>query len=63
MNKNDFKTVKLDKGEMHVYDFGGVKLHAYKTDDPINDEVFLLEKTSRRLRACSYPITRRAAIL
>ena len=47
MNKNDFKTVKLDKGEMHVYDFGGVKLHAYRTDDPINDEVFLLEKKGK----------------
>ena len=30
MNKNTYQTVKLDKGEMNVYDFGSVKLHAYK---------------------------------
>ncbi|MDE7215498.1 MAG: hypothetical protein K2O08_01695 [Clostridia bacterium] len=47
MNKNNFKTVTLDKGEMHVYDFGGVKLHAYRTDDFINDEVFIVEKNGR----------------
>lgn len=44
MNKNNYTTVKLDKGEMHVYDFGGVKLHAYRTDDFICDEVFIVEK-------------------
>lgn len=47
MNKNTFKAVKLDKGEMHVYDFGGVKLHAYRTDDYINDEVFIVEKNGK----------------
>ena len=47
MNKNSYKTVKLAKGEMHVYDFGAVKLHAYRTDDPINDEVFIVEKDGR----------------
>ena len=25
-------------------DFGGVKLHAYQTGDPLADEVFLVEK-------------------
>ena len=29
MNKNTYETVKLTKGEMHVYDFGAVRLHAY----------------------------------
>lgn len=47
MNKNNFATVKLDKGEMHVYDFGGIKLHAYRTDDFINDEVFIVEKNGQ----------------
>ena len=47
MNKNTYETVKLDKGEMHVYDFGAVKLHAYQTNDPIDDEVFLVEKAGR----------------
>lgn len=44
MNKNEFKTVKLVKGEVNVYDFGGMKLHAYKTNDPLADEVFIVEK-------------------
>ena len=47
MNKNTFTTVKLSKGEMHVYDFGTVKLHAYKTNDFIDNEVFILEKNGR----------------
>lgn len=44
MNKNTFTTVKLAKGEMNVYDFGSIKLHAYKTNDFIDDEVFVVEK-------------------
>ena len=37
-------TVNLGKGIMEVYDFGAVKLHAYKTNDLITDECFLVEK-------------------
>lgn len=44
MNKNTCKTVRLAKGEAAVYDFGAIRLHAYKTNDPIDDEVFILEK-------------------
>ena len=44
MNKNAFETVTLAKGEMNVYDFGSIKLHAYKTNDFIDDEVFIVEK-------------------
>lgn len=47
MNKNTFTQVKLAKGEMNVYDFGAVKLHAYKTNDFIDDEVFVLEKNNK----------------
>lgn len=47
MNKNTFTTVKLAKGEMKVYDFGAVKLHAYKTNDFIDDEVFVVEKDGK----------------
>ena len=47
MNKNTFATVKLAKGEMNIYDFGGIKLHAYKTNDPIDDEVFVVEKSGK----------------
>ena len=47
MNKNTFKTVKLAKGEMNIYDFGKIKLHAYKTNDFIDDEVFIIEKKGK----------------
>ncbi len=47
MNKNTCKAVKLKKGEMNIYDFGTVRLHAYKTNDPIDDEVFIVEKGSK----------------
>ena len=47
MNKNTFETVKLAKGEMHIYDFGDIKLHAYKTNDFIDDEVFIVEKNGK----------------
>ncbi|MDO5558971.1 MAG: hypothetical protein Q4F95_05175 [Oscillospiraceae bacterium] len=47
MNKNTFTKVTLGKGEMNVYDFGTVKLHAYKTNDFIDDEVFIVEKDEK----------------
>lgn len=47
MNKNTFTKVNLTKGEMNVYDFGGIKLHAYKTNDFIDDEVFIVEKNGK----------------
>ena len=47
MNKNTFTTVKLAKGEMNIYDFGNIKLHAYKTNDFIDDEVFIIEKNGK----------------
>lgn len=47
MTKNTFKTVKLAKGEVNVYDFGAIKLHAYKTNDLISDEVFIIEKNGK----------------
>lgn len=47
MNKNTFTTVKLTKGEIHRYDFGGIVLHAYQTNDPLSDEAFVLEKAGR----------------
>lgn len=47
MNKNAFTAIKLEKGEMNVYDFGGMKLHAYKTNDFIDDEVFMVEKNGK----------------
>lgn len=47
MNKNTFTTAKLTKGEINVYDFGVIKLHAYKTNDFIDDEVFIVEKNGK----------------
>lgn len=47
MNKNTFKTVLLTKGEVSVYDFGKIRLHAYKTNDFIDNEVFILEKDGK----------------
>ena len=44
MEKSQFTKIQLTKGEMAVYDFGEVKLHAYKTNDLISDECFLIEK-------------------
>lgn len=32
---------------MHIYDGGAVRLHAYKTNDPIDNEVFIVEKDGR----------------
>ena len=47
MNKNTFEKVSLGKGEMNVYDFGKIRLHAYKTNDFIDDEVFISEKDGK----------------
>lgn len=47
MNKNSFTTVTLTKGELNIYDFGSIKLHAYKTNDFIDDEVFIVEKNGK----------------
>ena len=47
MNKNNYATIKLTTGEMNVYDFDGVRLHAYRTNDPLADEVFIVEKAGQ----------------
>lgn len=47
MEKSQFTKITLAKGEVAVYDFGGIKLHAYKTNDLIDDECFLIEKGGR----------------
>ena len=47
MTKQTYTTVKLTKGEMHIYDFGAIRLHAYQTGDPIDDEVFIVEKAGK----------------
>jgi len=36
-------TKRLAMGEVTIYDFGNIKLHAYKTDDALGDECYLLE--------------------
>ncbi|MDO4183274.1 MAG: hypothetical protein Q4E12_06695 [Coriobacteriia bacterium] len=47
MEKTQCTTIQLDRGIVSVYDFGGIKLHAYKTNDPIDDEVFVLVRDGR----------------
>lgn len=47
MKKTDCTTVKLGKGEVAVYDFGDARLHAYKTNDLIDDEVFIVERDGK----------------
>ena len=47
MDKSNFTRIRLAKGEMNVYDFGDTRLHAYKTNDLIDDEVFIVEKAGR----------------
>lgn len=47
MNKTTFTSVKLAKGEINIYDFGNIKLHAYRTNDFIDDEVFIVEKSGK----------------
>ena len=41
------KVIALTKGEVMVYSFGEIKLHAYKTNDLINNEVFILERDGK----------------
>ena len=47
MNKTDKRTVMLDKGRMDVYTENGVTLYAYKTNDAMDDEVFVIAKAGR----------------
>lgn len=47
MNKNTCTRKNLGKGEIAVYENGNVRLHAYKTNDPLSDEVFIVEKDGR----------------
>ncbi|MDR0875084.1 MAG: hypothetical protein LBN12_02615 [Clostridiales Family XIII bacterium] len=49
MKQKKYVTVRLPKGEVRVYDLGEAKLHAYQTNDPMTDEVFILEKNGRAL--------------
>lgn len=47
MNKNEFERIVLEKGEVNVYDFKNIRLHAYRTDDYLNNEVFIVEKDKK----------------
>jgi hypothetical protein len=49
MKNNISQIIKLNKGEVYIYDFGEIKLHAYKTNDPLNNEVYILEKKQEAL--------------
>jgi hypothetical protein len=49
MKQKKYRTIGLPKGEVRVYDLGAAKLHAYQTNDPMTDEVFILEKKGRAI--------------
>ena len=44
MKKNAYVTAPVSAGEMRVYANGDMKLHAYHTGDPIDDQVLVVEK-------------------
>ena len=41
------KKIKLEKGEVLIYDFGDIRVHNYITNDYIDDQVILLEKNKK----------------
>ncbi len=45
--KQSDKTICLKKGEISVYSFGEITLYAYKSNDCLEDEVFILEKNGQ----------------
>lgn len=47
MKKNAYTTVPVTTGEMRVYTNGDMKLHAYHTGDPIDDQVLVVEKAGQ----------------
>lgn len=42
-----FTTKTLGKGTMRIYERNGLRLHAYQTNDPIDNEVFVVENDGR----------------
>ncbi len=47
MKKNAYTTAPVSAGEMRVYANGDMKLHAYHTGDPIDDQVLVVEKAGQ----------------
>lgn len=47
MKKNAYVTAPVSVGEMRVYTNGDMKLHAYHTGDPIDDQVLVVEKSGQ----------------
>lgn len=47
MQTYGIETIDLEKGQVALYDFGGLRLHAYATNDPLDDEVFIVENDGR----------------
>ena len=41
--------INLKKGFVEIYDFGEIKLHAYQTNDLMNDESYILENDNNLL--------------
>ena len=39
--------INLKKGFVEVYDFGDIKLHAYQTNDLMNEEIEVVENDNK----------------
>ncbi|WP_417144246.1 hypothetical protein [Raoultibacter massiliensis] len=47
MDTKNHMIANLEKGQMAVYQNGETNLHAYRTNDPIDNEVFIVERNGR----------------
>lgn len=47
MSKYTVNNIILEKGEMNIYNFKDINLYAYKTNDFIDNEVFIVEKNGK----------------
>lgn len=43
LNYSTITNLKTEAGSFAVYDYGKVKLHVYSTNDPLNDQAFIVE--------------------
>ncbi|GHU08662.1 hypothetical protein FACS189431_5320 [Alphaproteobacteria bacterium] len=47
MKKDDYQLLSLEHGAIWLYDLGNIKMHAYKSNDMMDDVVFILEKNNQ----------------
>ncbi len=47
MGAKNYRETNLETGSVRIYDFEDIALHAYQTNDPLSNEVFVVEKNGR----------------